>query len=426
MSQSSPSPSPSAPAQSLSVRNLILLSIPALVIGAGSAVVLWLLDLASEWLMGLLWDTLPGLFGATSSTPWWIVVVLTVIGLAVGLVVQFVPGHAGPDSATTELAGAPPKIVTVPSLLIVVLLGLAGGVSLGPENPIIAINSALAVTIVARMTSKIPAQLIVLLAAAATIGALFGTPVAGALVLPGMVAAVTGGGSLWDKLFLPLVAGGAGAVTMLLLGGNPIAFHLEPMGAFEPGYLLWGTVVAVVAAVIVILASVLFRFVHRAFHALRHPVIFTTLGGLVLGILGAVGTPETMFKGLDQAAQLLTHPDDYSASQLTLFVVIKLLALVVAASAGFRGRAHLPDRLHLGRVRPAHRGAVPRDPRLARRRERGDGHGPRGDAGRVDRDVRRDRPGGRRVRAADPVPHDPSHVAGRDACARAAHPPAGG
>ncbi|NYE18364.1 H+/Cl- antiporter ClcA [Microbacterium immunditiarum] len=81
---------------------------------------------------------------------------------------------------------------------------------------------------------------------------------------------------------------------------------------------------------------------HRAFHALRHPVIFTTLGGLILGILGAIGTPMTMFKGLDQAAELLAKPGDYSASQLTLFVVVKLLALVVAAGAGFRGGRIFP------------------------------------------------------------------------------------
>ncbi len=333
---------PSVSTPSLTLRNLILLSIPALVIGVGSAVVLWLLDVSADWLAGILWNSLPQVFGATGSTPWWIIVVLTVVGLAVGLVVQFVPGHAGQDSATTELAAAPPKIIALPSLIVFVLLALAGGVSLGPENPIIAVNSALAVTVIARMTSKIPQQLVALLAISATIGALFGTPVAGALILPGMIAAVAGGGSLWDKLFLPLVAGGAGAVTMLLLGGNPIAFHLEPMGGFVPVYLLWSAILAIVAAVVVVLASVLFRFVHRAFHALRHPVIFTTLGGLVLGILGAIGTPMTMFKGLDQAAQLLTHPGDYPASQLTLFVVVKLLALIVAAGAGFRGGRIFP------------------------------------------------------------------------------------
>ncbi|MEZ3162162.1 ion channel protein [Microbacterium sp. BWT-B31] len=326
----------------MSLRTMLLLSIPAVLIGVGSAVVLWLLDLAAQWLQDVLWETLPGVFGATGETWWWIILMLTLVGLAIGLIVQFAPGHAGPDSATTELSGPPPKVVVVPSLAVTVIIGLAGGVSLGPENPIMAINAALSVALVARITTRIPLSLIVLLSSAATIGALFGTPVAGALIFPGMVAAVRGGGSLWDKLFLPLAAGGAGAVTMLLLGGDPIGFSLEPMGPFQPGYLLWGSLVAIAAALVVVLAAWVFPFVHRAFHALKHPVIFTTLGGLLLGVLGVLGTPETMFKGLEQAGTLLTHPEDYSAWQLALFAGVKAVALLVAASAGFRGGRIFP------------------------------------------------------------------------------------
>ena len=50
------------------------------------------------------------------------------------------PGHGGPDSATTELIGRRCRCAVLPGLALVTVLGLAGGVSLGPENPIIAIN----------------------------------------------------------------------------------------------------------------------------------------------------------------------------------------------------------------------------------------------------------------------------------------------
>ncbi|STQ43701.1 putative ion channel protein [Ewingella americana] len=52
----------------------------------------------------------------------------------------------------------------------------------------------------------------VILAAAGTIGALFGTPIAAALIFSQML----GGDKdvpLWDRLFAPLVAAGAGALT---------------------------------------------------------------------------------------------------------------------------------------------------------------------------------------------------------------------
>ena len=57
---------------------------------------------------------------------------LTLTGAAVGAIAWLVPGHAGPDSATTELGGTPPKLGMVPTILLVAILGLAGGVSLGP------------------------------------------------------------------------------------------------------------------------------------------------------------------------------------------------------------------------------------------------------------------------------------------------------
>ncbi|GAA2448235.1 ion channel protein [Agromyces soli] len=324
------------------VRQLLLLSIPALVIGVASAVVLWLVDLLAEQLHTVLWEALPGVFGADAATPWWILVVLTATGAAVGLVVQFAPGHAGVDSATTELDAPPMPILVVPGLLVAVTLSLAGGVSLGPENPIIAINTALAVTVLARLTKAVPQQLVVLLAVSATIGALFGTPVAAALVLTGTVAAVKAGGALWDKLFLPLAAAGAGAVTMHLLGGSSISFSVTPMGEVEPVFVLTGLVIAAASALAGVLAAWLLPIVHRAFHSLRHPLLYTTLGGLALGVLGMIGGPMTLFKGLEQTGELIEHPERYAPAQLALFAGIKIIALVIAAAAGFRGGRIFP------------------------------------------------------------------------------------
>lgn len=324
------------------IRALLLLSLPAIAIGVVSALVLWLLDLVSEWLQHGLWDALPHSLGLGADNPWWILTVLTVTGFAVGLVVWLMPGHGGPDSATTGLSSPPPPARTLPSIAIVVILGLAGGVSLGPENPIIAINSALAVAAFARFASKVPARLVMLLATSATIGALFGTPVAAALVLTGTVAAVKGGGSLWDRLFLPVAAAAAGALTMHLLGGQSLAFQLPPLGTPQPMDFLTGVVVAAFSAGVGIAAAFVFPYLHAAFHALRHPLLFTTLGGLLLGLLGVAGGPLTLFKGLEQTGKLLADPGAYSAGNLAVLAGVKVLALLVAASAGFRGGRVFP------------------------------------------------------------------------------------
>ncbi|TPW95461.1 ion channel protein, partial [Schumannella luteola] len=172
------------------VRALLLLALPALAVGVGSALTLWVLDVASDALGELLWTIVPDAVGVANGSPWWTIAVLTATGLLVGLTLRFVPGHGGADSATTEFDSPPPPATAVPSIAIAVVLGLAGGVSLGPENPIIAINGALAVAAFARVSRLVPQRLAVTLAVAGTIGALFGTPVAAALVLTGAVAAI--------------------------------------------------------------------------------------------------------------------------------------------------------------------------------------------------------------------------------------------
>ena len=62
----------------------------------------------------------------------------------------------------------------------------------------------------------------------------------------------------------------------------------------------------------------------------------------MLGVPGAIGGPITLIKGLAQLAQLVTERAEYTAGQLALMVVIKLVALVVAAAAGFRGGRIFP------------------------------------------------------------------------------------
>ncbi|GAA1847380.1 ion channel protein [Microbacterium koreense] len=335
MPQEQPLPSPG-------VRTLAVLAVPAIAIGILSALVLWAMDRTAEALQHVLWDAMPTALGIPTDSPWLTIAILTATGTAVGLVVRYVPGHAGSDSATTELDAPPAPLKAVPSIVLAVVLSLAGGVSLGPENPIIAINCALVVALCARFIRAIPPRISILLATSATIGALFGTPVAAALVLTGTLAAVRGGGSLWDKLFLPIAAASAGALTMHVLGAPSFTFDVPAYDGPTPIDLLTGTLIAAVSAGLGILAAFVFPLLHRAFHSLRSPVLYTALGGLVLGILGAIGGPLTLFKGLEQTREIVENPGDYTASQLLFFSLVKVVALLVAASAGFRGGRIFP------------------------------------------------------------------------------------
>ncbi len=323
------------------VRTLAAASVPAVLTGVLSALILFAFDELSLLLQHLLWENLPHAAGIDPDSGWWIFGMLTATGLAVGLIVRYVPGHAGPDSAASELGGPALPLRVVPGLAAAAVLGLAGGVSLGPENPVIAINTAVLTVLLARTFPRVPKKLVAGLAVAGTVGALFGTPVAAALLFTGLAGSMAAKGALFDKLFLPLVAAGAGAATMTLLGGTLLNFTVPPAGVHTGWDVLAALIIAPAAAAFGLLGVFAFRLAHRWARRLRSPILFTTLGGAVLGLLGALGGPLTLFKGAEESAELLrSGPEPFGT--LLLLAVVKLAALVVAAATGFRGGRIFP------------------------------------------------------------------------------------
>lgn len=333
---------PSADTGTPSIRKLALLAVPAVMIGIVAALMLFGLIWVSDQLESYLWKALPSTLGIDPNNGWWIFSLLTLSGIAVGLIVWLVPGHGGSDSATTELIAPPLRIAALPSLILVTVLGLAGGVSLGPENPILAINVSLILIVIARLLPKVPTQLVILMVVAGTVGALFNTPVAAALILTGMVAAAKTGGALWDRLFLPLASAGAGALTMSMLGGSSLSVDVPMMGGIQPIFFAEGLVIAVLSTGLGLAIVYSFPYVHQVFHGLKYPIIYISLGGVVLGVLGVIGGPLTLFKGLAQMSTLVDDQQNYDFWQLTLMTLVKCAALVVAAAAGFRGGRIFP------------------------------------------------------------------------------------
>ncbi|GGW61380.1 putative ion-transport protein [Streptomyces lucensis JCM 4490] len=323
-------------------RALLPLILPAVAVGVAASLVYIGLSATAEQLQHVLWGPLPEALGVGRYSVLWMFVVLVATGLAVGLVVWKVPGHAGPDPATTGLDAPVLPPVVLPGLLLATGLMLAGGPSLGPENPIIAVNVGLAVWLGGRLLPRAPGALWPLLAEAATIGALFGTPVAAALVISEALAGRPAPGLLWDKLFAPLTAAAVGAMTTTLLFRPAFDLGLPALGHPRWTDLLAALVIAPVAALLGMCAVRAFPYVHAAFQRLRHPMLMLPAGGLVLGALAAVGGHLTLFKGLAETAELAHDPTGWSAGQFAVMAVVKLAALLVAASCGFRGGRIFP------------------------------------------------------------------------------------
>lgn len=332
-----PPTAPTAPA-----RALLPLILPSVAVGITASLVFVGVSTAAEKLQHVLWGPLPDALGVGRYSVLWMFVMLFATGVAVGLVVWKVPGHAGPDPATLGLDAPVLPPVVLPGLVLAVGLMLAGGPSLGPENPIIAVNVGLAMWLGQKLVPRAPDSLWPVLAEAATIGALFGTPVAAALVISEALAGRPLRGRLWDNLFAPLTAAACGAITTTLVARPTFDLGLPPFGHARWGDVVAALVIAPASALLGMCAVYVFPYVHKAFRRLRHPMLMLPAGGLVLGALAAAGGHLTLFKGLTEVAELARDPDGWSAGQFAVMAVVKLAALVVAASCGFRGGRIFP------------------------------------------------------------------------------------
>lgn len=321
-------------------RTMLLLSLPAVAIGIASSLILIVVMKIASVLQNLLWQRLPGTLGIAQDSPFWIIAILTLTGIAVGLVIRFSQGHAGPDPACEPLISAPVPPSALLGLIVALILGLAGGVSLGPEHPIMTVNIALAVAIGARLLPRVNRMEWTILASAGTIGALFGTPVAAALIF----SQTLNGSSevpLWDRLFAPLMAAAAGALTTGLFFHPHFSLPIAHYGKMEMTDILSGAIVAAIAIAAGMVAVWCLPRLHAMMHQMKNPVLVLGIGGFILGILGVMGGPVSLFKGLDEMQQMVAN-QAFSTSDYFLLAVIKLAALVVAAASGFRGGRIFP------------------------------------------------------------------------------------
>lgn len=150
------------------------------------------------------------------------------------------------------------------------------------------------------------------------------------------------GAALWDRLYAPLLAGAAGALTMTLVAEPSFDLALPAYGQPRWAHLAPALLVCLAGAVLGLCAVAAFPYAHRAFARLGHPVLVCGAGGLVLGGLGVLGGHLTLFKGLDEVKELSAHPGHWSAGALAGMAVVRTAALLVAASSGFRGGRIFP------------------------------------------------------------------------------------
>jgi H+/Cl- antiporter ClcA len=336
-----------------SKRYLAVLVLAAIVGAPVSAVAWGFLTLITK-LQGWIFTSLPRGLGFHGTPVWWPIPILALAGVLVALTIRYLPGTGGHSPADGLQAGKPPRPADLPGIVLAALATLSLGAVLGPEAPLIALGSGLAVIIVRAAKHDAPAQATAVVAGAgsfAAIATLFGSPLLGAFLLMEMVGLA--GASLELVLLPGLLAAGIGAlVTVGLgtwsgLGTSSLSIpHLPPFARPDAAEFGWAIVIGIVAALVGTgirrLALILRPHVER-YRVPGTAAIGLLVAGLAIAYAEATGksSSEVLFSGQSALGPLVLHGATYSAGALVLLVACKGLGYSLSMTS-FRGGPVFP------------------------------------------------------------------------------------
>jgi H+/Cl- antiporter ClcA len=331
-------------------RRLLLV---AAVVGVGVSLASWafleLVHLVTQWV----YDDLPHALGFDGTPLWWPAPVLLVAGLATAWAVRL-PGGGG-HVPYKGLAGGVTLPSSVPGVLVAAVASIGLGLVLGPEAPLIALGSGLAVFAV-KARRDVDDQAVSVISASAAFAALatiFGSPVIGAVIL---IEAAGLGGSMLPLILLPgLMSAGIGSLVFIGAGRwtglDNSDYSLAPFSL--PSYasptlvdFAWTLPLSVLAAVAVFLVIELAKVSAQVVE--RRPWLLTPVAGLAVAALAIVFEAATdhsaeavLFSGEDAFSALLSQADSLSLGALFLLVTLKGVAWAISLGS-FRGGPTFP------------------------------------------------------------------------------------
>jgi H+/Cl- antiporter ClcA len=327
---------------------LRLLALGAL-IGVPTAFAAALFFTAIHEIQHWLWTDLPDALGS-SSPQWYLILGLPVAGAAITAAGRALPGDGG-HPPLEGLNLAPTPFAHLPGIVIAAVGTLGFGAVLGPEGPVIAIGSGVAIGIVSFVRLAEQENRVLGLAGAfSAISALFGGPLVGGVMLT--EGAVGLGARLVAALAPGFVAAAVGYVIFIGLGDWPgIATAGLAVPDLEP-YDGTNVLDLVLAPVVGAVTAIILAYVRRAGRRLAPKgerrlgmVGFLLIGGATVGLIAVVAnalganSQYVLFSG--QTAIPAEIAEGTTAALLVLLVA-KVLAYVVSLSCGFRGGPIFP------------------------------------------------------------------------------------
>ena len=293
--------------------------------------------------LGLLWSWLDPNDVQAFSGNWKIVAILTGAGLIVGLIHHFTNAEEANVFLSVIKGRLEPK--GVPAVLLVSLISLAGGFSLGPEVPSGMLAGGLATWISEKRKmsaefrdSNVKSGIV------SAYSGLFTSPISFVLMLlelPHKQSPL-----YFGVLAIAAVASIIGFSLFYALAGNEYADLLRILDL--PTYTLevWMFGVAVLLSglgvALAMVYALMLGFLKRLTGPLvNQPILRSTLGGFLLGLL-AMALPLTLFLGGSGMTFVTDHGAEMGLILVVVMVFAKMLATTGALSTGFIGGPIFP------------------------------------------------------------------------------------
>ncbi len=329
-----------------------------------------------------LYTHLPHAVGYAQGPPlWWPLPVLAIAALLVALAIRRLPGDGGHLPARGLAPSGPSSPLTLPGVILAGLITVGSGLILGPEAPLIALGSGVALLTLGRARKAMPSQALTIVGAAGSFAAvsfIFQSPLIAAVIL--IEAAGIGGPQLPLVVIPGLLAAGIGALVSLGMGSftglSTSAYALPPLSlpAFgHPNIAQFGWTIAL-ALVIAVGARILMTGglgTHRVVAPRLVwclPVVGLVIAGLAIAFHGASGRnfQYVLFSGQSELPGIVSHAGSWSLGALALLIVFKGLGYSLSLGS-FRGGPTFPAVLlgAAGGIMASHLPGFPLEPAVA-------------------------------------------------------------
>jgi H+/Cl- antiporter ClcA len=294
-----------------------------------------------NWGTSLLWHDHSSIYPFTGS--WLTVVIMTTAGFLVGLIHHFTNAEIVPFAKAIVAGHLNPKVV--PAALLVSIISLVGGFSLGPEVPCGMLAGGLASWVSERFKlGKDLERSNVLSSMMGSFGGLFTAPFA-FLLLP-LELPHRQKQSYYGTLLVAGASAVLGFVLFFAVAGDRFSGLLRYLDLPEFALRPWHLGLAVILGLLGALLSRIYGFMGSGTKWLlaplsKYPVLRGTGAGLFLGLM-ATALPLTQFGGSNQLATISEAGTAIGVGLVIVVLFAKMLATAGALSAGFFGGEIIP------------------------------------------------------------------------------------